>query len=171
MLIELLCLHDIVMILLEFFLDLFGHFEWANLTTRCLHIILGKSRYFSNNISKLYRSLHLLTSTSPEMAMFKPDQAIIWSNAGILLTGCLGTNFNEILIEIHKFAFKKIHFKMPSGKWRPSCLSLHVLKHTYRHNKLNKGAGGMSRLQPYWRNHEKFRWQSIIWRVMGWLTG
>ena len=27
-------------------------------------------------------------------------QAIIWTNAGILLTGPLGTNFSEILIEI-----------------------------------------------------------------------
>ena len=32
-----------------------------------------------------------------------PDrrQAIIWTNAGILLIGTLGTNFNEILFEIH----------------------------------------------------------------------
>ena len=36
-------------------------------------------------------------------------QAIIWTNAGILLIGPLGTNFNEILSEIHTFSFKKIH--------------------------------------------------------------
>ena len=54
-------------------------------------------------------------------------QAIIWTNAGILLIGSLGTNFNEISIEIHKFSFKKIHLKMSSGKWRPSCLGLNVL--------------------------------------------
>ena len=58
-----------------------------------------------------------------------PDrcQAIIWTNAGILLIGPLGTNFNEILIEIYKFSLKKIHFKMSSEKWRPSCLGLNVL--------------------------------------------
>ena len=28
-------------------------------------------------------------------------QAIIWTNAGILLTESLGTNFSEILFEIH----------------------------------------------------------------------
>ena len=28
-------------------------------------------------------------------------QAIIWTNAGILLIAPMGTNFNEILIEIH----------------------------------------------------------------------
>ena len=55
-------------------------------------------------------------------------QAIIWTNAGILLIGPLGTNFSEMLIEIHTFSFKKIHLKMSSGKWRPFCLGLNVLK-------------------------------------------
>ena len=55
-------------------------------------------------------------------------QAIIWTNAGILLIRSIGTNFNEILIEIHIFSFTEIHLKMSSGKWRPSCLFLNVLK-------------------------------------------
>ena len=38
-------------------------------------------------------------------------QAIIWTNAGILLIRSLGTNFNEISIGIHTFSFKKINFK------------------------------------------------------------
>ena len=38
-------------------------------------------------------------------------QAIIWTNAGILLNGPVGTNFDEILIEIHKFSFKKTYSK------------------------------------------------------------
>ena len=42
-------------------------------------------------------------------------QAIIWTNAGILLIGALGTNFNGMLIEIYAFSFTKIHLKM-SGK-------------------------------------------------------
>ena len=54
-------------------------------------------------------------------------QAIIWTNAGILLIGPLGTNFSEILIEILTFSFKKTHLKMLSGKWWPSCLGLNVL--------------------------------------------
>ena len=54
-------------------------------------------------------------------------QAIIWTNAGILLIGPLGTNFSEISIEIQTFSFKKMHLKMSSGKWRPSCLGLNVL--------------------------------------------
>ena len=55
-------------------------------------------------------------------------QAIIWTKAGILLIGPLGTNFSEIIIEIYIFSFKKMHLKMSSGKWRPFCLGLNVLK-------------------------------------------
>ena len=47
-----------------------------------------------------------------------PDrcQAIIWTNAGLLLIGPLGTNFSEILIEILTFSFKTMHLKLSSAK-------------------------------------------------------
>ena len=54
-------------------------------------------------------------------------QAIIWTNAGILLIRTLGTNFSEILSKIHAFSFKKMHFNMSSAKRRPFCLGLNVL--------------------------------------------
>ena len=54
-------------------------------------------------------------------------QAIIWNNAGLMSNGALGTNFSEILIEIHTFSFKKMHLKMSSAKWCPCCLTLNVL--------------------------------------------
>ena len=54
-------------------------------------------------------------------------KAIIWTNAGILLIGPLGTNFSEIVIVIQTFSFKKMHLKMSSAKWRPFCLGLNVL--------------------------------------------
>ena len=54
-------------------------------------------------------------------------QAIIWTNAGILLIGPLGTNFSEILIGIQTFSLKKMHLKMSSGKLWPFCLSVSVL--------------------------------------------
>ena len=54
-------------------------------------------------------------------------QAIIWTNAGILLIRPLGTNFSEILIEIYSFSFKEMDSKMLSGKCRPFCLSLYVI--------------------------------------------
>ena len=58
-------------------------------------------------------------------------RAIFWTNAERLLIGALGTNFNEILIEIHTFSFKKIHLKMSSAKWRPFCLGPNVLSQLY----------------------------------------
>ena len=54
-------------------------------------------------------------------------QAIIWTNAGILLIGPLGTNFSENLIGIQTFSFKKMRLKVSSAKWRPFCLGLDVL--------------------------------------------
>ena len=54
-------------------------------------------------------------------------QAIIWTNAAILLIGPLGTNFSEILIKIRIFSLKKIGLIVSSVKWRPFCLSLNVL--------------------------------------------
>ena len=60
---------------------------------------------------------------------FSPDrqQAIIWTNAGILSIRHLGTNFNEIKIAIHTFSFKKMHFKMSSANWQPVYFCLNVL--------------------------------------------
>ena len=58
-------------------------------------------------------------------------QAIIWTNAGILLIQPSGTNFSEILIEIDVFPFKKMHLEMSSAKYRPFCLGLNVLSAPY----------------------------------------
>ena len=57
-------------------------------------------------------------------------QAIIWTNDGILLVETLGTNFSEILIEIHTFSFKKMHLKMSSEKKWPFCFGLNVFRNT-----------------------------------------
>ena len=46
-------------------------------------------------------------------------QAIIRTNAGILVIGPLGTNFSQILFGIQTLSFKKTHLKMSSAKWRP----------------------------------------------------
>ena len=63
-----------------------------------------------------------------------PDrcEAIIWTNAGILLIGPLGTNFSEILIKILTFSFKKMCLKVSSAKRQPFCLGLNVLN-TYQY--------------------------------------
>ena len=54
-------------------------------------------------------------------------QAITWTSAGILWIGPLGTNFGEILIGIQTFAYKKVHLKISSAKWRPFFLGLNGL--------------------------------------------
>ena len=77
-------------------------------------------------------------------------QAIIWTNAGILLIGPLGTNFSENLIEILTFSFMKMRLKASSAKWRPFCLGLNVLrKQCLREG----GRSATHRFLCYWRVH------------------
>ena len=57
-------------------------------------------------------------------------QAIIWTNAGIVLIGSLGTNFSEISIEIITFSVKKNAFESAVCKTgailpRPQCINPH----------------------------------------------
>ena len=54
-------------------------------------------------------------------------QAIIWTDAGILLIGPLETNFSEMWIGIQTFPLRKIHLKKLSAKWRLFCVGLNVL--------------------------------------------
>ena len=86
---------------------------WLTHWGRVTHICVGKLSIIGSD-----------NGLSPDRC-----QAIIWTNAGILLIGTLGTNFIEISIEIYTFSFKKMRLKMSSGKWRPCCLGLNVLTH------------------------------------------
>ena len=70
---------------------------------RVAHICIGKLTIIASD-----------NGLSPERR-----QAIIWTNAGLLLIGPQRTNFSEILIGIQIFSFKKMHLKMSSAKWRP----------------------------------------------------
>ena len=91
------------------FLGLNGLTHWGRVTHICISkiIIIGSD----NGLSSGRR------------------QAIIWTNDGILLIGPLRTNFSEIWIQINNtFSFTKMHLKMSSGKCRPYCLGLNVLR-------------------------------------------
>ena len=57
-----------------------------------------------------------------------PDwhQATTWIH-DILSIRPWRTHFNDILFEIQKFSFKKMHLKTSSAKWHTFCLSLNVL--------------------------------------------
>ena len=77
-----------------------------------------------------HKCVGILTIIGPDNGLSPGRrQAIIWTNAGILLIGPWGTNFSDILIGIQTFSFKKRHLKMSSAKWRPFCLGLNVLNH------------------------------------------
>ena len=65
-------------------------------------------------------------------------QAIIWTNARILLTRPLGTNLSDILIGIQTFSFMKTHLKMSSVKWRPFCLGVNVLIESVKTTSMQK---------------------------------
>ena len=63
-----------------------------------------------------YRVTHICVSKQANISSdngLSPGrrQAIIWTNAGILLIGPLGTNFSEMLIEIYRVSLKKCIWK------------------------------------------------------------
>ena len=76
---------------------------------------------------RMYASVKHISIDSDNGLSPGRHQAIIWTNVRILLIGPLGTNFSEIVIEIHISSFKKMLLKMSSEKWRPFCLGFNVL--------------------------------------------
>ena len=129
--------HCGLIIVTLFFVILLTIFLWINfLQWKCLNLYFisnFKSPVDDKSVTHWGRVTHICVS---KLAIIGSDnglsperrQAIIWTNGGILLIWPLGTNFSEISINFHTFSFKKIHFKMSSGKWRPFCLGLNVLK-------------------------------------------
>ena len=55
-------------------------------------------------------------------------QAIIWNNAGKLLTEPHGKKFSAILTKIYTFSFLKTCLKTLSQKWQPFSLGFNVLR-------------------------------------------
>ena len=56
-------------------------------------------------------------------------QAIIWTNAGILLIWTIGNKLQWNFDRNSKISLKKRHLKMSSAKWRLFCLGLNVLSY------------------------------------------
>ena len=72
--------------------------------------------------------VHRLTITGSDNGLSpRRGQAIIWTNAGMLLIEPLGTNFSENSIEVLTFSFTKMRLKVSPAKWRPFCLGPNVL--------------------------------------------
>ena len=114
--------------------------QWQSITWGQIH-----KRYVSHQLLNLnwklliwnfyqisLESLHIcvtkLTIIGSDNGLL-PDhrQAIIWTNADLLLNGPLETSFDEIGIKIWTFSFKKMPLKMSSAKSRPFCHGLNVL--------------------------------------------
>ena len=81
-------------------------------------------QYFT--VKPLFNTLHSLNSLWPSYTYMRSKlntigsdnglspcwgQAIIWPNAGILIIRPIGTNFNEIAIQIYTFSVKQIYDK------------------------------------------------------------
>ena len=84
-------------------------------------------------------------------------QAIICTNAGILLIWPLGTNLREIYIKILTFSFKKMHLKVSSAKWRPFCFGLNVIT-----------AYGSTRLGQIYPPFEVYCQPTFLFSNIGW---
>ena len=101
-----------------------GHDNWHNISMLVIgHVAIMMLTHWGR-VTHIYVGNFIIIGSDNG---FSPGrcQAIIWTNAGILLIGPLGTNFSEILIEIHIFSFKKMYLKWSSAKWR---LGLDVLQ-------------------------------------------
>ena len=99
--------------------------EWSETAVICTNInVFYQCNSVHEMLSHWGQVTHICVSKLSILGSdngLSPDrrQAIIWTNAEILLMWPLGTNFWEILVEINTFPFKKMHLKMSSGKWRP----------------------------------------------------
>ena len=108
-----------------------------------MHFLVRKLLYFDLNLIWLYSLsywgpvAHICVSKLTNIGSdngLSPGrcQAIIWTIAGILLIGPLGTIFSEILIEISTFPFTKMHLNVLSAKWWPFCLGLNVVRFNWK---------------------------------------
>ena len=57
---------------------------------------------------------------------------------GASVIGSTGKTFKQIWIRMQQILSKKMHFKMLSAKWRPSCLGLNVLSYRDEQSKRQK---------------------------------
>ena len=97
-----------------------------------LQILLGAFGNWSGGLGPSTKNVYQEPRASVNWAIIGSDyglspgqrQAIVWTNAGILFIGPLGTKFSEILIAIRIFSFTKMHLKILSGKKQPFCHGL-----------------------------------------------
>ena len=84
----------------------------------------GKWRYWLTHRDRVTHICVSILSTVGSDNGLSPGrrQAIIWTNAGIMLMEPMGISFNDNLIKIQQLPFKKLRLKMSSEWWR-CCVS------------------------------------------------
>ena len=99
--------------------------QWSSFAVRFLHPLTQWDEVTHICVSKLNIS-------GPDNGL-PPGrhQAIIWTNAGILSIGHLGTNCSEILIEISIYSFRKMHLKMSYLKLAATLSWLQCVNHIW----------------------------------------
>ena len=80
---------------------------------------------------RIYASVNWVSICSVNGLPPTRRQAIIWTNAEILLIGPLGIKISEILIETLTFSFKTLRLKMSSAKWWAFCPGGDELSHEF----------------------------------------
>ena len=109
-------------------------FNMSNLIHKSmLRIFAVSNKNVLNTLTHWGRVTHICVSNLTIIGSdngLSPDrrQAIIWTNSGILLTGPLGTNFSEILIQnsksfIQENAFESVVCEMAAILSRPQCVN------------------------------------------------
>ena len=81
----------------------YGRIYALRLRTQCVNLIEAESRIY------MYASANQNTIGSDYGLLHVRRQAIIWTNAGLLLIGPLGTHFSEIWIKIQHFLYKNAY--------------------------------------------------------------
>ena len=118
------------------------HLYWSHHNHANIRKIMSFKRTFfavANELINLYNLIWVCAYSfrpwdAPTKAIIGSDnglspdrrQAIIWTNAGILLIVPWGTNLSAI--EIQTFPSKKVHLKVSSAKWWQCGLHLDVLE-------------------------------------------
>ena len=98
--------------------------EWSwKMKLEPTELIWGTNWYESQQLTHWGRVTHicvgqLIIICSDNGLSPRRHQAIIWTNAGILLIRPSEQNFSQILFRNQIFSFKKMHLKMSSAKWR-----------------------------------------------------
>ena len=124
-------------VLTKIYVTIWYHYrpQWVNFSffTLCIYWCFLKCYYIDGTwwLSHWGRVTHLCVGN---VTIINSDnglssgwyQAIIWTIAGIMLIGCLGTKFSEILIEICTYSLKKafetVIWKMSTILSWPQCV-------------------------------------------------